>query len=144
MNCTQTVSHSRVKVEENKRKAVFINDTRDEFKISEVDGCLIRQGVRCDKLVSKVGVASVLVELKGCDVSHACEQLFESAVHLSVKPLLEKSMGFLVICSRVPRFDGFVVKAKQRAAKQFKAGFHVVKNQGEFDIERAIAIDGPY
>lgn len=100
--------------------------------------------MRCDKLVTKKGVASVLVELKGKDVAHACEQLFSSVVHENVTPLLEKNIGFMVICSRSPRFDGFVAKAKQRAAKQFKAGFHIITNEGEFDIERAVAIDGPF
>jgi len=144
VSCTETVSHSRVKVEENSSKAIFKNDHREEFKISQVDGCLVKDGIRCDKLVSKPNTASVLVELKGSDVSHACDQLFASANHPAVKPLLEKRLGFLVICARVPRFDGFVLKAKQRAAKQFKAGFHIVKNRGEFDIERAVAIDGPF
>jgi len=144
MNCTKAVSHSRIKVEENRKKAVFRNGDRDTFEVSQVDDCLITDGVRCDKLVTKKGVASVLVELKGVDVAHACDQLFGTAVHENVVPLLEDKVGFLVICSRSPRFDGFVAKAKQKAARQFKAGFHIITNEGEFDIERVVAIDGPY
>lgn len=143
MSCTTTVDHSLVKVEEKKKKATFRNRVRAKFDVSQIDGCVINVGIRCDKLVSKREVASVLVELKGVDVSHATEQLFATADHHDVSPLLEKSIGFLVICSRYPRFDGFVIKAKQRAAKQFKAGFHVVCNEGLFDIERVVAIDGP-
>lgn len=144
MSCTKSVNHSRIKVEENKKKAIFINEEKSEFRVSQVDGCLIKHGIRCDNLVSKAGTASVLVELKGVDVGHACEQLFNSVTHENVQPLLESKVGFLIICSRSPRFDGFVIKAKQKAAKQFNAGFHVVTNQGEFDIVRVVAIDGPY
>lgn len=141
--CTKSVTNTLVKVEENKKKAVFRNKVAANYDISQVDGCLITEGMRCDKLITKTGVVSVLVELKGRDVAHACDQLFATVEHPSIKEILEKKIGFLVICSKVPRFDGFVVKAKQRAAKTYKAGFHVVCNQGEFDIERVAAIDGP-
>ena len=144
MNCTESANHSVIKVEENRRKAKFRNLHNENFEISQVDGCLIKQGIRCDKLVTKVGVASVLVELKGSNVSHACDQLISAVEHSAVKPLLADKVGFLVICSKYPRFDGFVIKAKQWAAKKYKSGFHVIKNEGEFDIERAVAIDGPF
>ena len=141
--CTETVTHSKIKVEQNKRKATFCNEARDEYEISEVDGCLVTEGIRCDNLVSRKDDHSVLVELKGSDVSHACEQLFASVEHPTVAPLLKQNVGFLVICSKYPRFDTFVRRAKERAMKQYRAGFHVVKNSGEFDIERVTAIDGP-
>ena len=84
------------------------------------------------------------VELKGTDVSHACDQLFATARNASVMPLTKERIGFLIIASKYPRFDTFVRKAKDRAAKEYKAGFHVVNNEGEFDIVRVAAIDGPY
>ena len=143
-SCTRAVTHSRIKVEENKRKAIFRNPQNDVYKVSVIDGCLVKDGVRSDFLVSKPDTASVIVELKGTDVEHACDQLFASAEHPNVAGLLENRLGFMVVCSRYPRFDAFVARAKQRAAKRYKAGFHVITKEGEFDIERAAAIDGPY
>lgn len=142
--CTTRVTHSLIKVEENKRKAVFRNPNRVEYEISDIDDCVIKSGVRCDKLVSRCDDHSALVELKGSNVAHACDQLFTSAKHDHVKPLLKEKIGFLVICSRYPKFDTFVRKAKDRAAAEFKGGFHVVQDRGEFDIDRVTAIDGPY
>lgn len=141
-HCTKYVTHSQVKVEENKRKAVFRNVSGDEYAISKIDNCIVTSGIRTDYLVSKVGSASVLVELKGRNVEHACDQLFASAGHGDVKPLLEANLGFLIVCSKFPRFDTYVLKAKSRAAKDFKAGFHVVCDKGNFDIEKVCSISG--
>jgi hypothetical protein len=143
-NCTKTVSSSLIKVEEHRRKAVFRNPKRDPYEVSLIDGCLIDDGVRADFLVSEVGKASVIVELKGSNVAHACEQVIASASHEAIKPLLHGKIGFLIISSRFPRFDTYVAKAKQRCARELKAGFHVVCSQGEFDIARVVAINGPY
>jgi len=142
--CTSRVNHSKIKVEENKRKAIFNNPSRQDYEVSKVDGCLITNGIRCDNLVSRCDDLSVLVELKGGDVGHACDQLFQAVKDANVTPLLKGKAGFLVICSKYPRFDSFVRRAKERAAKEYKAGFHVVCNKGEFDIDRVVAIDGPF
>lgn len=134
--CTEVVSHSSVKVEENKSRVVFKNPDRTEFAISKIDGCLVTNGVRADYLVTKGVTASVLVELKGTDVAHACDQLLSSVEHPNVKPLLEREIGFLVVCTRYPRLDTFVLKAKQRCARVYKAGFHVITPKGaELDLD---------
>lgn len=143
-NCTTSKNHSKIKVEENKRQAVFINKERIEYKVSRVDGCLIPRGeTAADYLVVKPESTSVLVELKGKDVQHACDQLFSSVENSAVKPFLERKIGFLVVCSRYPRFDTFVAKAKQIAAKKYRAGFHVIAENREYDIEKCAAIEGP-
>lgn len=140
--CRTTTKNPKVPVGENGRKAIFINDARAEYEVVEVDGCLITTGVRCDRLVSEVGVASALVEFKGGDVGHACKQLIETAENPSVKPLLEEALGFLIVSSRYPRFDTAVRKAKDLCAKRFKAGFHVVCNQREVHIRKLVTIRG--
>jgi hypothetical protein len=140
--CCKVVTHPLVKIEENKRRAVFKNPSRSEYEVTQVDGCLITDGIRSDYLIASEGT-SVLVELKGACVAHACDQLFASVKHPSVVPFLKKQIGFLVIASRYPRYDDYVRKAKDRSFKEYKAGFHVVCDRGEFDIKRVAAIDGP-
>lgn len=141
-SCTKRVSHSKVKVEENKRKAVFRNPNNLDYDVTTIDGCLVKEGIRSDFMVSEVGNISVLIELKGKDVAHACDQLLATVEKDSVIDLMEKRIGFLVICRKFPRFDSFVARAKQKCAKELKAGFHVVCDQGEFDIEQVAAING--
>src|SRR4051812_27602069 len=92
--CTRVLTHSSVKVEENKSRAVFSNPDRREYAVTKIDGCLVTEGRRADYVVTKEERVSVLVELKGVDVSHACDQLFASVEHPSVKPLLERRLGF--------------------------------------------------
>lgn len=136
-------NHSKIKVEQNASKAIFLNPERVDYLVTEVDGCLITEGIRCDNLVSKVGSTSIFVELKGSGVQHACDQLFATANHQKVAGLLESRLGFLVVCTRYPRFDTYVAIAKQKAAKLYKAGFHVVQSHSEFDVDRVAAINGP-
>lgn len=141
-SCTNQIRHSKIKVEENKRKAVFRNKDQKLFEVTKIDDCLITEGKRCDYAVSEKNVASVLVELKGANVEHACKQLMETVQHAAVKSILEQRLGFLVVCSKYPRFDTFVAKAKTQAAREYKAGFHVVCDQIETDISEVTAIDG--
>lgn len=142
--CTNVARHTLIKVEENRRKVIFFNEDRMEYSISVVDGCLIKNGIRADYLISKNKVASVVVELKGSGVEHACDQLLATVEHENIIPLLEKKIGFIVVCSKYPRFDSFVARAKNKCAKKYRAGFHVVCDQRELNIERVVEIDGPY
>lgn len=139
-NCTVKMSHSKILIEENKRKATFLNPRRMPYEVSKVDNCLITGGIRCDYLVSEVGSASVLVELKGANVEHACAQLMSSVENANIKPLLEPKFGFLVICSKYPKFDTFVARAKTAAAKKYKSGFHVFSNQRDVEIHKIVEI----
>ena len=131
--CIKKVSHSRVRVEEQKRKAVFINEDRAEYTVGRIDGCLVADGIRADYFVSGSGV-SVLVELKGCNIDHACAQLFSAADHEKVKPHLEGKIGFLIICSRYPTFNTSVQKAMALAKKKYGAKFYVYTNQRELTM----------
>jgi len=139
-DCTQIVSHTTVKVEENKRKALFRNPESKSYRVTRVDDCVVTEGPRADYLVVADGTHSVLVELKGKNVAHACEQLFASARHKDVARLITPSLGFLVVCSRFPRVDTSVLKAKTKAAREYNAGFHVVCDKGSFEIEKIVSI----
>lgn len=66
---------SRVKVEENGRSAIFVNNERAKFHKVKVDGGLIDNQLCADYVVSKDQVGSVVVELKGTDIEHAVDQI---------------------------------------------------------------------
>jgi hypothetical protein len=138
--CIDKIDHSLVVVEENGRKAVFVNRSRQKFLRIKIDDCLVRSGRRCDYLVVKKEVASVLIELKGKDIEHACDQLFASADHSAVKGLVDGPLGFLIVASRYPRFDTYVMRAKTIAARKYRAGLRIVNNIGEFAIEDLVSI----
>lgn len=131
--CIEVVFHSRIKLEENRMKAVFLNPERREFKIGRIDGCLIEEGIRADYFVSGLG-CSVVVELKGADIEHACKQVFVSARHEKVRPHLEGNLSFVIICSRVPSYSSAVQFAQVRAKKEFDAKLKVYTRERELNI----------
>ncbi|MFA1602363.1 hypothetical protein ACDW82_01765 [Alcaligenes faecalis] len=131
--CIQKVIQSKVKVEEKSRKAVFVTDGKSEYIKGRIDQCLIKDGVRADYFVSGEG-KTVLIELKGCNVSHACDQLFKAVEHENVKPYLNEKIGFLVICSKYPTHDTSVQLAMSKAKKKYKAEFRVYTNKREVNM----------
>ncbi|NBN63316.1 hypothetical protein [Pannonibacter tanglangensis] len=126
-------NESKIKVEERGRKAIFLNPQQTTYEVGRIDGCLVNTGKKADYFVSNA-TKTVIVELKGKDIRQACAQLFEAAEHPSVKPHIKGSLGFLVICSRVPAADTSVQVAQQKARKKFGAKFRIFCNQRELSI----------
>lgn len=134
-HCLQKRKDKLIVVSEFGRKVTFQNKSADEYQIVQVDDCVIKSGIRCDKLVTKTGTGSIFLELKGKDVEHACDQLERTAAHADMASLAEKKIGFLIICSRYPRFDSYVMKAKQRIAKKYGAGLHIHCDKANVEFE---------
>lgn len=140
--CVKKKRDRLIRVEERGRKVLFKNEERAEYHDIQVDGCLILEGPRADRLIRKDGVASVVIELKGSGVEHACKQLFATITHESTRDHIEKKVGFVIVCRRYPRFDSYVLKAKRDAAKRFGAGLHIFCDQRTVSIEAVASIDG--
>lgn len=132
-NCIETVTHSRIKVEELKRKATFRNPTNKPYKKGRIDGCLVKEGIRADYFVDGEG-KSVLVELKGCDIDHACAQLFAAVEHANVKPHLSEKIGFMIICSRYPSHNTSVQLSAAKARRRYGAKLLVFTREREVDM----------
>lgn len=81
--CITTTTDSHIKFEENRRKIIFLNPDRRTYKKVQVDGCTIKDGIKCDKLLlSDDEHEERYVELKGTDVMHAIDQLETTIVRL--------------------------------------------------------------
>jgi hypothetical protein len=102
-DCTETIYDSRLKVEENGRKAVFLNLERKEVRKVQVDGCLITgSSRRADYIVSRPGVVDVVVELKGKDIYHARDQIQATLPIWQSHPPFSDKIGALIVGSRIP------------------------------------------
>lgn len=132
-NCIETVRHSSVKVEEQKRKAIFSNPNKNPYQKGRIDGCLVSEGIRADYFVSGEG-KSVLVELKGCNIDHACKQLLLAAEHENVKPHLNEKIGFMIVCSRYPSHTSTVQLTEDKIRKKYKAKLLVFTKQREVNM----------
>lgn len=75
-SCIIATTDSLIKLEENNRKILFLNPSRFVYKKVQIDGCTIKKGIRCDKmLLSEDEHYEYYVELKGTDVMHAIDQI---------------------------------------------------------------------
>ncbi len=82
-NCEKICNDSRIVISDsssrNKRSKILLNNPkRSLIKIVEVDGCVIKEGRRCDFLVILSNEQEIYVELKESDVKHAVEQISRS------------------------------------------------------------------
>ena len=143
-SCREKVKHSKVKVEEGKRFAIFVNDAREMYYRVQVDKCLVHNALAADYVVTRPGTGSVVVELKGTDVDHGAKQVDATAALLltcteaaSLKPI-----AGLIVCARYPQFDSTIQRLQKQFAKKFQAPLHVVRD-GEYEISRVLAFDGP-
>ena len=102
-DCVDTVRDSKPKIEENGRKAVFLNPERASIKRVKVDGCLVKGDVlKADYIVSKPEVIDVIVELKGKDIYHARDQILATLPVWRAHPPFSAKIAGLIVCTRSP------------------------------------------
>ncbi|MBL7784628.1 MAG: hypothetical protein JNM36_01880 [Chitinophagales bacterium] len=88
-----------ISVEENKRKYLASNTQQNTFALYRIDGCVIKDGERCDFLLLKCeenGIIAYFIELKGSDLTRALEQ-----INASIDKLLPKLKPHLAVHARI-------------------------------------------
>lgn len=138
--CCNKTNATNIKVSDPRSTyAVFSNEERHDFNLVKFDGCVVVNRVACDWIVEKSAVGRVAVELKGCDVDHAAEQIAEALRYLRESGLNELPVAGLIVCSRYPRVDTKVQRLKQRLARDFRAPLTVKTDGRGLVIERLLA-----
>ncbi|MFK4870761.1 hypothetical protein [Novosphingobium sp. ZW T3_23] len=132
--CVEEVDGSNVTVKERGRRANFKNPGRSTFQKIQVDKCLVKDGKKADWIVRKIGVGSIVVELKGKDLDQACRQLLATVEHPDCQPWLQEQKALLIVCSRYPSVDTTVQKVRLAARKRGMR-LSVVCDQGDFIFE---------
>lgn len=140
--CTNRKRVSRVLVGEKKSKAVFLNDKRDWFEITKVDGCLCKNSMAADFAVTKDQVGTVIVELKGSDVPHAVEQVLASATFWREHQPKCASLAGLVVSRQRPSYSTSVQRAQTKFARAHKGPLHVVSSNREYVFEKVLSFKG--
>lgn len=145
--CTESVKVSKVKISEKGKQAIFLNPLREEFTKTKIDGCKIINSIACDWLITHKDINSVVVELKGCDVEHALEQIEATFEYLKKNDLLTTNISAMIVCSKPskhPLFTSKLQKAKSRLSQKYKSPLHVVTGSHEYVIERVLSHTGPF
>lgn len=139
--CETITTNSNIKVAEPRStSAVFANPGRDQYSVVRFDGCVVKGSVACDFIVHKKGVGRLAVELKGCDVVHATQQI-EKALHfLKDCGMLDLPVGGLVVCTKYPSMDTTVQRMKQKLAKSFRAPLTVKTDGRNLDFASLVRL----
>ena len=126
--CIVDSTDSQIKFEELNRKIIFQNPDRALYLKVQVDGCTIRDGVKCDKLLlSSDEREERYVELKGTDVMHAIDQLEATIVRLGE---FEDNRHSYVICTNVaPAYTTQIQKKQMLFKKRYKSELVVREKQ---------------
>ena len=83
-DCTKCTDNKVINAEENKRVFSVQNKSRKLVCKIEIDGCVIKKGIKCDYLfVIPLDEKAFFVELKGQDLLKAIKQLDSSITMLS-------------------------------------------------------------
>ena len=76
------------------------NDKRCGVSQYQIDGVVIKDGIRCDFLVmNEDDKSAYLIELKGSDLEHAIKQLETTAERLKAQ-LHDYKVRYRIVCSR--------------------------------------------
>lgn len=142
--CAEETSVSKIKVEENGRSVVVLNSGGEKFKKIRVDGCLVVNETASDWVIAKPGSGDVVIELKGCDVDRAVEQIDATMQYLERNNMRNGVMGGLIVCSRYPKIDSKIQLARQRIAKKFKSPLHIVTRNHEYSFDVLVSFKGPF
>ena len=100
-NCEATVNHRRIVFKENKRKITFYNDDRKSIRRIIIDNCVITEGIKCDYLMIAEDDTEYYIELKGCDVRYAIQQIIRTIKTVSSDIVGLKKYSY-IISSRCP------------------------------------------
>lgn len=141
--CISLSTHSKIKVEENRRKATLLNKGRSEYFVIKVDGCSVVNETAADFIVGNDHSGAVIIELKGKDVDHGATQVLATA-SLWRKVTNNPKMAALIVCNQYPKVSTTIQKKKQEFAREYKGPLHVVTANYEFELECLLSFKGPH
>jgi hypothetical protein len=142
-HCQERTSVSKIKVEEHGRKATFLNLERASFIKTRVDGCVIRNAIAADWMVTKDKIGDVIVELKGKDVDHAVKQVHATAEFWQTKKLFVGQIAAIVVAAQYPKVNTAVQRSQNSFANRYKGPLHVVTKNYEYQFYRVLSFKGP-
>lgn len=101
-NNSYIVSHDTKKivvVEENSRKYTLNNDIQKELVVYRIDGGIINSTHvdKCDFGIYSEDGVFILIELKGSDYDHACDQIISTITQLDLTQLAKSIFGRIVL-----------------------------------------------
>lgn len=138
--CENFKTDSKIVLQENKSKIIFLNADRNKIRIIKIDGCVIKDNntLRCDYGIEPCDEVEIYVELKESDIKHAVRQIESTISLLSNNPQKIRKLCFIV-STRVPRQTTSIQQLKIQFKKKFNASFQIKNIQDNYDLSRITA-----
>ncbi len=115
--CNENTRNRIVSVKERGKKFQIINESSSLVNKVTVDGCYIKEGLKCDylfEIIQKEAVEKVFyVELKGKDVEHGIKQLEATINHCRSEHQNSEKKCYIV-ASRYPKSSTSSQKLKSK------------------------------
>lgn len=136
--CVAVVSHPRIAVRgEHNRSAIFVNSSREEFRLIRIDGCLLRSVLAADWILSRKLGGDLVIELKGRDVGHAILQVFATFEFWEQNELRERgsALSALIVCAaQRPALSPQVQRARRELRRRFGANLTIHSGNREYSF----------
>ena len=132
----------KISVSENGKRYLLVTNGKEESVVYAVDGNIVREGMRCDKLIlvrrSEQSVtpehwAEVFVELKGVDVNHSIDQLRHTLKKAIFKHSSNDDIRARIVAQSFPsnKSNPIMEKAKQEFRKDYDCDLRGMKTGQE-------------
>ena len=132
----------KISVSENGKRYLLVTNGKEESVVYAVDGNIVKEGMRCDKLIlvrrSEQSVtpehwAEVFVELKGVGVNHAIDQLRHSLKNEIFKHSSNDDIRARIVAQSFPsnKSNPIMEKAKQEFRKDYDCDLRGMKTGQE-------------
>ncbi|MBD2484655.1 hypothetical protein [Planktothrix sp. FACHB-1365] len=127
--CEKIISDKRITRKENQSQIIIENPNQFKVCVVQVDGCAIKEGLRCDYLVIPdqqdiKRTLEIYIELKGSKILHAIEQLEATIKQLSDDPAKQKKVC-IIISTRCPLATTEIQNFKRDFKKKYNATLEV-------------------
>lgn len=133
---------TRVSVSENGKRYLLATNGKEESVVYAVDGNVVKEGLRCDKLVLVKRSAKdvkpeqwteAFVELKGVDTNHAIDQLRQTLKKGVFKHSSNDDIRARIVAQSFPsnKSNPIMEKAKQEFRKDYKCDLRGMKSGQE-------------
>lgn len=133
---------AKVCVSENGKRYLLTTNNKEESVVYAVDGNIVKEGLKCDKLIllkrSAKGAkpeqwTEVFVELKGVDTNHAIDQLRQTLKKAIFKHLSNDDIRARIVAQSFPsnKSNPAMEKAKQEFRKDYRCDLRGMKSGQE-------------
>lgn len=130
--CVINTTDKLIVFSENRSRLTLVNNKSLRFVKVKVDGCQIKDGIKCDYLAVCNNIEH-FIELKGQDINHAIEQIKVTISKLSSNPKNQQKICY-IICTRSPLTSASIQNFQVKFKSQFNAKLIIKSSPYEFEI----------